>query len=427
MITQLGTFDVDNYGDLLYPIIFRHLLKNRDASLQVRNYSPTAGEAPQQAGFETHSLRTLFEDNAEPCTLVVGGGDILRTDWKTVAAPYSKIRRQYFSRLRTALGTTGTLRYLLLKHLPGQMGDRFFAHRFRERRLSYPAAGPFLLDPANLPAGGIVAYLSCGVPHDFATAERDEVKCTFDQARFIYLRDEQSAEKLRRCGVRREIHVAPDLIVILSDQFEHKAEARKGRRILSELGVNAERPVLCFQSKPYSGFSAEEIVERLKRYQRRTDSEVVLLPVGYCHDDDRFLKRLARKSGGAFKYANVYSVRDIISVIAASDLFVGTSLHGNITAFSYGIPHLFGPLPVDKAEGFLNAVNLTPELKLGSWGELNDKLDMIEVLGRNFLEVPVREAKARVYKVVDELFESLFSGTSDDTAHRVSATNANAE
>lgn len=408
MIAHLGTFDVENFGDLLYPLVFRHFIQERDASVKIRQYSPLPGHAPQEAGFETYPMRSLFTaEHAAPNTLVIGGGDILRTDWKTVAAPYSKIHRQYFSRLRTALGTAGTLRYLLLKHVPGEVGDRFFAHRFRERRMSYPAAGPFLVDTANLPAGGVVAYLSCGVPHDFATAERDKVKCTFDQARFIYLRDEQSAEKLRRCGLRREIHVAPDLIVILSDQFEHKVEARKGRRILSERGVNAELPVLCFQSKPYSGFSAEEIVERLKRYQRRTNSEVVLLPVGYCHDDDRFLNRLAKKSGGAFKYVNVYSVLDIISVIAASDLFVGTSLHGNITAFSFGIPHLFGPLPLDKTEGFLNAVNLPPELKLRSWSEINDKLDMAVDLGSDFFSARAIKAKSRVYQVIDELFRDL--------------------
>jgi hypothetical protein len=428
MIAHLGTFDVENFGDLLYPLIFRHLVQKRYASLEIRHYSPLPGHAPQEAAFETYPIRSLFTaDHAEPDTLVIGGGDILRTDWKTVAAPYSKIHRRYFNRLTTALGPAGTLRYLLLRQLPGQVGDRFFAHRFIERRMSYPAVGPFLLEATNLPAGGVVAYLSCGVPHEFVAADRDKVKCTFDQARFIYLRDEQSAEKVRRCRVAREIHVAPDLVVLLSDQFDYKAEVRKGRKILSDLGVNAERPVLCFQSKLYAGFSAEEIVERLKRYQRRTDSEVVLLPVGYCHDDHQFLKRLARKSGGTFKYAGVYSVLDIISVIAASDLFVGTSLHGNITAFSFGIPHLFGPLPVDKAEGFLNAVNLPPELKLRSWSELNDRLDLVEALGRNFLEVPVREAKASVYKVIDELFESLWAGMSDDVDQRVSGANANGD
>jgi hypothetical protein len=408
MISHLGTFDVENYGDLLYPIVFRRLLKRRDASLTVRQYSLLPGQAPQDAGFETHPARSLFEPgSAELRRLVVGGGDILRTDWKTVAAPYSRIHRGYLSRLRSSLGISGSLPYLLLKHFPGRAGDKFFADQFRVRRMSYPAAGPFLMDPADLPAGSVISYLSCGVPHDFPPADRDQVRRTFNQAQFIYLRDEQSADKLRRCGVRREIHVAPDLIVTLSEEFERTAEARKGRELLSKLGVNDERPVLCFQSKPYSGFRANEIVEHLNRYRRQSGSEVVLLPIGYCHGDHEFLQRVAEESGGVFKYANLYSVFDIISVIAASDLFVGTSLHGNITAFSFGIPHLLGPLPVDKAEGFLSVVNLPLELKLRSWDEINDKMEMAAGLGREFFSARAQAAKARVYSVVDELLQNL--------------------
>jgi hypothetical protein len=407
-ISQLGTFDVDNYGDLLYPLAFRRLLQRRDASLSVRQYSLLPGVAPQEAGYETRPARSLFEPGVtEPCRLVVGGGDILRTDYETVAAPYSRIHRGHLSRLGSSVGSAGSLQYHLLKRLPGSVGGRFFADRFRERWMNYPAAGPFLIDPADLPAGGAVSYLSCGAPHDFAPADRNNVRRVFDQAQFIYLRDEQSAEKLRRCGVSREIHVAPDLIVTLSDQFERAAEARRGREILSGFGVRAERPVLCFQSKPYYGFRPEKIVARLRGYQRRTGSEIVLLPVGYCHGDAGFLQGLEKISGGAFKYANVSSVFDIVSVIAASDVFVGTSLHGNVTAFSYGIPHLFGPLPVDKAAGFLSAANLPDTLKLRSWNELNDKLDLAEGLGRPFFAERAREAKARVYAAVDKLLNAL--------------------
>ena len=88
-------------------------------------------------------------------------------------------------------------------------------------------------------------------------------------------------------------------------------------------------------------------------------------------------------------------------------MFVGTSLHGNVTAFSYGIPHLFGPLPVDKAAGFLSAANLPDTLKLRSWNELDDKLDLAEGLGRPFFAERARAAKARVYAAVDKLLNAL--------------------
>jgi hypothetical protein len=93
----------------------------------------------------------------------------------------------------------------------------------------------------------------------------------------------------------------------------------------------------------------------------------------------------------------------MLAIIAASDVFVGTSLHGNITAFSFGIPHVFGPLPVSKAEGFLKITNLPVELKMRSWKELNDKIDRAVMLGGDFFLTKASDAKARTYELFDEM------------------------
>src|SRR5438105_12778400 len=109
MICHLGTFDVENYGDLLYPLVFSHLLQTRDKTANVRRYSLLPGTAPLQAGFETHAARSLFEPlhtaadglrNTEPQTIVIGGGDILRTDADLIARHYGRNSRASWRRLR---------------------------------------------------------------------------------------------------------------------------------------------------------------------------------------------------------------------------------------------------------------------------------------------------------------------------------------
>lgn len=407
-IKQLGTFDVGNYGDLLYPIVFRRALAARDTRLAPHVYSPLAGEAPLGAGFETRAARELFA-RAEFQRLVVGGGDILRTDRETLAAHYvAETRGEPFKLLR-AIGARGALGDLALRRLAAWRAERLSARAFSRRRLSYSRPGPFLIDPAQLRGGGAVCYLSCGVPHDFADADRAEVARVFERARFIYLRDEQSAEKLRRCGFGGELRVAPDLVVLLGGQLEREAEAAKGRALLQRLGIETGVPVLCFQSKPYPGFDAEEIARRLARYRQRTRAEVVLLPLGRCHGDEEFLHLVMKASGGAFKYADARTVSDAVSIIAACDLFVGTSLHGAVTAFSFGLPHLHGPLPADKVEGFLRSVNLPLTLRLASWRELDEKLELAAELDREFLNARAAEARAQVSRAVGDLLDALLA------------------
>ena len=409
MIRHLGTFDLENYGDLLYPIIFRHLLKQRTTNLQLSHYSPLAVEAPQEAGFETQSLMTLFESSVEPRTIIIGGGDILRTDWNVIASHYHGKSRGSFGQLRHSIGTLNAADYLLRRRIMRVEPVPFFADRFRARWMDYPGAGPFLIDTDALPPKSRISYVSCGVPHEFSPLERNDVKRVLEQASFIYLRDEQSVEKLRRAGVKREVHVAPDLAVTLSDQFDREELVRRGHETLSRLGINKGESFLCFQCKPYPGFDDDEIVRQCRQYQERKNSPVVLLPIGYTHRDNEYLKSLALRSGGILKYANVYSIMDIMAIIASSDVFVGTSLHGNITASSFRIPHLFGPLPVDKADGFLSVMNLPEELKLRSWNEMNYKIDLALELGQQFFSERAREAKEKVYLVIDKLFQVLLN------------------
>jgi hypothetical protein len=357
-------------------------------------------------GVETESIRSLFQNgHAAPRTLVIGGGDILRTDWDLVARHYGRSSRLSQKHLRHAIGTGAALGYTLSK------STHFFAKRFRERWMDYPAAGPFLIHPRALVEQTNVAYVSCGVPHEFPSDQVDEVRETLEHASFVALRDEQSAEKLVAAGINCELRVAPDLIVTLSDQFDRSEVSVHARKILSWFGVREDLPILCFQSQPYPGFLETEILHELKRYKERRNVEIVALPLGYCHGDHEFLQSLARQSNGIVKYADVYSIFDMLAIIAASDLFVGTSLHGNITAFSFGIPHVFGPLPVAKAEGFLKITNLPVELKMRSWNELNDKVDCAVMLGRDFFLTKANEAKARVYELIDEMICSIDSAS----------------
>lgn len=396
LIGNFCTCDVENYGDLLYPIVFRHMVESRQFTGETKPYGFLDGPAPANAGYDVDSIFGLLnEHSAQLSALVVGGGDILRTDKGVLASHYESLYRQ---RIQKSLW--GRIRKRLL-------GETDLIKNFIHKFMAYRSAGPLILDAKDYPALGLVAYCSCGVPFEFKDQERGAVAQAFNNAAFIYVRDHQSAEKLKRSGVTQNIAVAPDLIVTLSDFYDRKTEADRGREILKSCGVNTSRHVLGFQCAPQSESNYAEIAKQITQYSQQVECDVALVPIGYCHDDDKALKRLAAVSNGAFKYIGVRSVRDMLSVLAACDTFLGTSMHANITAFSFGIPHLVGPLAVDKLGGFLDITGLDPALRLNTWAEAADKLQWVDELGANYFEGKAATAKNAVHKTFDQLVQAI--------------------
>lgn len=396
MIGNFATCDVDNYGDLLYPVIVRKMLQLRGVEDEICQYSFLEGPAPCDSGYTNISIQKLLESKTRVLTsLVIGGGDILRTDTATLASHYKTIYRKRIGH--------SWLQWIGEKCLITPT----VVEMFLKQCLNYNAVGPFLLDRRSFPGIGSVNYCSCGIPFDFSAKEKDKVKDVMDSASFIWLRDHPSRDKLLATGVTKEIHTAPDLILTISDFFDPARERSKGLDILRSFGVDTVKKIVSFQCTHQAGEPLGEIVAQLSRYRERVGAEIVLLPLGYCHKDDRFLKRLCHESGGVFRYIGVRSIFDMLSVLAASDLFIGTSMHGNITALSYGIPHLFGPIRVDKAEGFLDMVDLSPDFKLTSWKEINDKADMVASLNPDYFSVRAAHAKKQVHAAFDLLYAAL--------------------
>jgi hypothetical protein len=389
---QLCTCDVENYGDLLYPIIFKMLTKKHGIDSDFLPLGFIKGPAPCSANYTVHNINEVIKSSLSH--LVIGGGDILRTDVLGIARPYSYIYKQKLSN------------QILNQLKKVFFGKQYLTEEFVKLYMGYSSIAPFILNKTHFSTIGSIVYCSCGVPFIFPAEKSHAIRKAFETASFIYLRDTLSRDKLRAIGVRRHIEVAPDMIVTLSDFFDLKEEQAKGHTLLDKYGVNISKEIICFQSCPQRT-NLDEILLQLTKLKDKTGAEVVLLPIGYAQKDHLFLQRLAKRSRGSLKYIGTQSIFDVISVLATCNSFIGTSMHGNITAFSFGIPHLFGPIGVDKVEGFLKVVGLGMDFKLGSWSELVDKHTMITSLPRDYFATKAEVAKKNVYVTLAKVFEIL--------------------
>ena len=65
--------------------------------------------------------------------------------------------------------------------------------------------------------------------------------------------------------------------------------------------------------------------------------EIYLLPLAYTHNDDSKLKEIQDKSGSRFLMPKIpLSLIQIISVLSGCAAYIGTSLHGTVTASVFG-------------------------------------------------------------------------------------------
>lgn len=396
MIGQLCTCDVDNFGDLLYPVIFRKMAEKLGLVTDILPISFFEGPAPSDACYSVKSINEVIESpDFRIDHLVIGGGDILRTDLNNIA-------RHYYSVFEKRAGN-----HFLFRMKKIFLGRQHLRNEFIKQFMGYSPIGPFILNNANYPRIGSILYCSCGVPFRFPPEKSRAIREAFEAASFVYVRDFQSRYKLREVGVSRNIEVSPDLIITLSDFFDRAEERLKGIDLLAGYGVDTSKDVICIQSCPQRKEKEGELLNQLTALKYKTGAEIVLLPIGYCHGDDIFLQRLAERSGGSLTCIGVHSVYAVISVLAACKLFVGTSMHGNITALSFGIPHLFGPIVIDKAEGFLDIVGLGADFKLDSWSQLADKQAMVMGLPQDYFATRAEAAKKAVYATFGKLIDIL--------------------
>lgn len=395
-IGQLCTCDVENFGDILYPIIFRKLAEKHGVTQTVVPLGFFQGAAPYTAGFDIRSISTVIRSPKRTLSsLVIGGGDILRTDVDTLATCYDSI---FENRLHDHLWLRVKERLFGRPHL-----KREFIRKF----MGYSPIAPFILDGMNHANIGPIVYCSCGVPFRFAPSQFRAIRAAFEGAAFVHVRDSQSRDKLREAGVTRDIEVSPDLVVALSDFHDRDEERLKGAALLASHGVDTTKEIICFQSYPQPPESEIQILQQLTALKKKMGAEIVLLPIGYCHGDSLFLKQLAERSGGSLTYIDTHSVHAMISVIAACNLFIGTSMHGNITAFSFGIPHLLGPVAADKTEGFLAVVGLPADLKLKSWSQLSDRHAVVTCLPRHYFAARASAAKKAVHETFRRMVKIL--------------------
>ena len=327
-----GTFDVDNYGDHLFPRVAAHELRRRLPGVVVEPFSPYGRLHPTRLddGQAAAPLGPWSPERARQLAgahdlVLVGGGELMHLNDPLLAPVYERT--------------------------PDELTEMAPSRWFVE------GLGPEL--EADCP----VVWHGVGVPWAPGEQEAGRLRAALAGRPYVTVRDRHSAERLAGAGVERAIKVVPDS-ALLMDRIMPVEVLRARLDGLRAAGgyPPAGRPVLVVQGcdllVPHVGAVAGAVTHWRAA---RPDGEGVVVETGRCRGDGLFAEALQQVLSpvDVWRQPEAVTVEDLAAAIVGGDLFVGSSLHGAITALVYGRPFVLLKLFDDaKLDGFGDVTGL---------------------------------------------------------------------
>lgn len=288
-----GTFDVENYGDLLFPLIAERELRQRLEDLQISRYSYHEKDKRSWP----YSVRSLTELINRPrgirgldC-LLIGGGHLIRFD-KQVANEYGPPLPQ-------------------IPHPTGYWLSPALAGIFTGRPVIWNAPGA----SDELPgwAHGLLSF-------------------ALDNSAYVSVRDASSAEALRKAGYQGPCSIVPDTVFALARHFPRESLRARVGGLLSGVGLKERYLVI------QAAANMDALMRTLQSTVDLSAFDLLALPIGPVLGDE--VSNTLRVLPQAKILPAWPSPEEIAGIIAHSCGVIGVSLHLSITALVYGLPVL---------------------------------------------------------------------------------------
>lgn len=293
-IAILGTFDVDNYGDCLFPDVIRFGLDNLNLDFEIDCFSPT-NKVSSLCSFQ--NLKSIPKDSfnneeyfalASYDVVALTGGD---TIWSgNYSGTYANLGLDGFS-----------------------AGMRLWAT-------------PLLATSSQTKS--VILGAGVGVLSNSSLSFLKENIFRYD---YFSVRDSLSSNKLGDLP-----NVSPDIAFSLSKTMP----VERLQKIANLDGYNLPEKFLVFQmSITYDHYDLNEVLDEVIKISKQEDCKIVLLPLCIFLGDNKNLKRAQKillNKGTDSILVEVDSSLKMLRILAEADGYIGTSLHGGITSYAYG-------------------------------------------------------------------------------------------
>jgi lipopolysaccharide transport system ATP-binding protein len=292
-----GTFDVANYGDLLFPLIAEAELGDRLGRVRLHRFS-YCRRTPPDWPYEVQSLADLPEAAGGLDGFVVGGGHLIRFD-EAVAPGYGPPTPD-------------------IHHPTG-----------------------LWLSPAlmALERGLPVAWNAVGVHGPIPPWAEPLMRLAIGASSYVAVRDEPSRRALRPFAAGPEVTLVPDTAFGIERLVDLRRPSAELRRLRETLGLTGRYVVV----------QATRGLETFSRFARAHphlfgECRLLSLPIGPVLGDDD--ARLGSDLPGIARLPRWPSPLLLAELVGQAVAVVGASLHLSITALAFGVP-VFRPAGSD--------------------------------------------------------------------------------
>lgn len=320
-IAHYGTFDVENYGDLLFPLLLERRL--RPLGCDLIHFSPAGGPPVWQGALASRPIHEA--DHLEGVDGVIfGGGDLVQA---------------------------------------GMSGVSKYATDVISAAVAYPKlwlGSAWLSQQRGIP----LAWNSPGVPFSFDSRQAPVVKWACEATDYLAVRDPKSSEFLRETGFSGEIAITPDSALEVSLLWPKDDLQTIYESLFAQQSRSVPRKTIAFHLSALQG-APDEIASWVSRICQQSEAVPLFLPINRLNEDHTFQAKVAARMSDSPLILDGAELRAFAAAIAHSEYYFGLSMHGFINALSYGIKAVFVAQP--RLPEFKKLEGLTSQHGLRDW------------------------------------------------------------
>lgn len=321
-VALVAACDRNNYGDILLPLLverYYNLYGNRNAEFSY--FGLVKADLTGIGGKNTKPLRHISKDYEY---VIVSGGEVLTSQYSNMwlNLKKNKILIKFWNiMIGHCPSLTNVICKLLLK---GKSSMPWMIYPLSEHQKVYYNS-----------VGGI------GL-NSIAKKFTKDWNNVIEMSESFTVRDKVTHDYFVKNGMDSRVCLLPDTAIIMSSLYSFADLENNfisvNKSYLDSLG---EFYVVQINKKFGQGI-LQNIVSSINSIYKMTRLKCVLLPIGLAagHDDLSSLKRIYsmcdKESVILFDKINIF---DVMYVIARAKAFIGSSLHGIITAASFYVPH----------------------------------------------------------------------------------------